>query len=52
MYGVAKEVVDQIIARRGKLHFIDRIDPTRSALRVRVISRPMSSGARSRLTTT
>lgn len=32
MYGVAKEVVDQIIARRGKLHFIDRIDPTRSAL--------------------
>jgi ureidoacrylate peracid hydrolase len=32
MYGIAKNVTDQIIARQGKLHYIDRIDAARSAL--------------------
>lgn len=32
MYGISKQVIDSVIARRGKLHCIDRIEPQRSAL--------------------
>jgi nicotinamidase-related amidase len=32
MYGVPQDIIDQIVARRGKLHSIERIDAARSAL--------------------
>ncbi len=32
MYGIAQDIVDRVIARRGKLHCLDRIDPLRSVL--------------------
>jgi len=32
MYGIAKEVVDRLAARRGKLHCIEQIDPAHAAL--------------------
>jgi nicotinamidase-related amidase len=32
MYGISQKVIDGVIARRGRLHGIDRIDPRRSAL--------------------
>jgi nicotinamidase-related amidase len=32
MYGISQKVIDGVIARRGGLHCIDRIDPRRSAL--------------------
>jgi nicotinamidase-related amidase len=34
MYGIALETIDSILARRGKLHFLDRIDAGRTALLV------------------
>ena len=32
MYGVSQEVIDLIVARRGRLHYIERIEAARSAL--------------------
>lgn len=32
MYGIPQEIVDTVIARRGKVHCLERIDPERSAL--------------------
>ena len=32
MYGIPQEIVDTVIARRGRLHCLERIDPERSAL--------------------
>ena len=32
MYGIAQQIVDTVVARRGKVHCLERIDPERSAL--------------------